>query len=98
MNQAGAPLDFLPSVKQPASTVRIYSTCYMGHVGPISGTPDPFSPSEADTSRERTEALRWRSVFDNSAIGVAVADLTGRVLATNATYEKMLGYTESEFL
>lgn len=69
----------------------------MGHVGPISGTPDTFSPSEADTSRERTEALRWRSVFDNSAIGVAVADLNGRVLATNATYEKMLGYTESEF-
>jgi PAS domain S-box-containing protein len=69
----------------------------MGHVGPISGTPDTFSPSEADTSRERTEALRWRSVFDNSAIGVAVADLNGRVLATNATYEQMLGYTESEF-
>ena len=69
----------------------------MGHVGPTSGTPDTFSPSEADTSRERTEALRWRSVFENSAVGVAVADLNGRVLATNATYEKMLGYTESEF-
>jgi len=43
------------------------------------------------------EALRWRSVFDNSAIGVAVADLNGRVLATNANYQNMLGYTESEF-
>ena len=69
----------------------------MGHVGPTSGTPDTFSPSEVDTSRERTEALRWRSVFDNSAIGVAVADLNGHVLATNATYQKTLGYTESEF-
>jgi formate hydrogenlyase transcriptional activator len=71
----------------------------MGHVGPTSGTPDTdiFSPSEVDTSRERTEALRWRSVFDNSAVGVAVSDLTGHVLATNATYQKMLGYTESEF-
>lgn len=68
----------------------------MGHVGPTSGTPDTFSPSE-DTLRERTEALRWRSVFENSAIGVAVADLNGRVLATNATYQRMLGYTESEF-
>ncbi|HZM98829.1 MAG TPA: sigma 54-interacting transcriptional regulator, partial [Pyrinomonadaceae bacterium] len=47
--------------------------------------------------RERTEALRWRSVFENSAIGVAVADLNGHVLATNATYQRMLGYTESEF-
>ena len=68
----------------------------MGYVGPTSGTPDTHSPSE-DTSRERTEALRWRSVFENSAIGVAVADLNGRVLATNATYQRMLGYTESEF-
>lgn len=68
----------------------------MEHVGPTSGTRDTFSPSE-QTSRERTEALRWRSVFDNSAIGVAVADLNGHVLATNATYQKMLGYSESEF-
>jgi len=68
----------------------------MGHVGPISATPDTYSPSE-DTLRERTEALRWRSVFENSAIGVAVADLNGRVLTTNETYQRMLGYTESEF-
>jgi formate hydrogenlyase transcriptional activator len=69
----------------------------MGHVGPTSVKPDTYSPSEDDISRERTEALRWRSVFDNSAIGVAVASLNGRVIATNATYQKMLGYTESEF-
>ena len=69
----------------------------MGYVGPTRVNPDTFSPSEDDTSRERAEALRWRSVFDNSAIGVAVSDLTGRVLTTNATYQKMLGYTESEF-
>ena len=69
----------------------------MGHVGPTSGMPDTFSPSEVDTTRERTEALRWRSVFDNSAVGVAVSDLAGHVLATNTTYQKMLGYTESEF-
>ena len=69
----------------------------MGHTGPTSGTPDTDSLPEVDLSRERTEALRWRSVFENSAIGVAVADLNGRVLATNANYQKMLGYTESEF-
>jgi formate hydrogenlyase transcriptional activator len=69
----------------------------MGHIGPTKGTTDGHSASEVDTSQERTEALRWRSVFENSAIGVAVADLNGRVLATNANYQKMLGYTESEF-
>jgi len=41
--------------------------------------------------------LRWRSVFNNSAIGVALADANGRLLATNATLQKMLGYSESEF-
>ena len=67
----------------------------MRQPGPSAG-PTP-SPSEDITQRERAEALRWRSVFGNSAIGVALADSNGRVLATNATYQKMLGYTESEF-
>lgn len=68
----------------------------MRHVGPTTAKQEPSSHSE-DPTLERTEALRWRSVFDNSAIGVALADLNGRVLATNSTYQKMLGYTESEF-
>ena len=39
---------------------------------------------------------RWRSVFENSAIGVALTDLDGRFLAANPVYEKMVGYTEEE--
>jgi formate hydrogenlyase transcriptional activator len=69
----------------------------MRQPGPSAGTNETLSPSEDVTQRERTEALRWRSVFDNSAIGVALADANGRVLATNATYQTMLGYSESEF-
>lgn len=69
----------------------------MHQPGPSAGTNETPSPSEDVTQRERTEALRWRSVFDNSAIGIALADANGRVLATNATYQKMLGYSESEF-
>src|SRR5215470_16431357 len=68
----------------------------MRHVGPTTTKQDPSSHSE-DPTLERTEALRWRSVFENSAIGVALSDLNGRVVATNATYQKMLGYSESEF-
>lgn len=60
-------------------------------------TNETPSLSEDVTQRERTEALRWRSVFDNSAIGVALADANGRVLATNAALQRMLGYSESEF-
>jgi len=69
----------------------------MRQPGSSAGTQKNPSPSEDVTQRERTEALRWRSVFDNSAIGVALADANGRVLATNATYQKMLGYSEAEF-
>ena len=54
------------------------------------------------TEQKRTkEALhkseeRWRAVFENSAIGVALTDLNGRFLATNPVYQKMVGYTEEE--
>jgi len=69
----------------------------MGNVGPTKVKRKPHSPFDEVTERERNEALRWRSVFENSAIGVALTDLDGRFLATNSTYQKMLGYTESEF-
>src|SRR6266446_5688507 len=39
---------------------------------------------------------RWRSVFENSAIGVALTDLNRRFLATNHVYQTIVGYTEEE--
>ncbi len=39
---------------------------------------------------------RWRSVFENSAIGVALTDLSGRFFATSPVYQQMLGYTGEE--
>ena len=39
---------------------------------------------------------RWRSVFENSAIGVALTDLKGQFIAANPVYQKMLGYTAEE--
>jgi formate hydrogenlyase transcriptional activator len=50
---------------------------------------------EAHLQVERSEE-RWRSVFENSAIGVALTDLNGRFLATNPVYQKMVGYSEEE--
>src|SRR5947209_1160289 len=47
-----------------------------------------------DTLRKTEE--RWRSVFENSAIGVALTDLNGRFLATNHVFQAMVGYTEEE--
>src|SRR5580693_4903872 len=54
------------------------------------------------TERKQAEAAlrkseeRWRSVYENSAIGVALTDLNGRFLAVNRAYAKMLGYSEEE--
>ena len=75
----------------------------MLRAGPNKDKPQSCVPSTNVTERRRTEdALRksegrWRSVFENSAIGVALTDLNGRFLATNPTYQKMLGYTDEEF-
>ena len=44
----------------------------------------------------RKSEERWRSVFENSAIGVALTDLDGRFLATNHVYQTIVGYTEEE--
>ncbi len=58
--------------------------------------------SEDSTERMRTEEIlrnseeRWRSVFENSAIGVALTDLNGHFMAANPIYQKMVGYTEEE--
>jgi len=48
--------------------------------------------SEASQHIER----RWRTAFENSTIGIAMADLAGRFFATNSVFRNMLGYTESE--
>src|SRR6201981_3707772 len=44
----------------------------------------------------RKSEERWRSVFENSAIGVALTDLNGHFLATNHVFQAMVGYTEEE--
>jgi len=51
--------------------------------------------SQAHAQVVRSEE-RWRSVFENSAVGVALTDLNGRFIATNPVYQRMLGYTEDE--
>ena len=39
---------------------------------------------------------RWRSVFENSAIGVALTDIDGNFVATNRVYQQMVGRNHEE--
>jgi PAS domain S-box-containing protein len=61
----------------------------------IGATMDMTEHWLAEEALRKSEE-RWRKVFENSAIGVALADQSGRFLATNSAFQSMLGYTEEE--
>ena len=56
------------------------------------------------TERKRVEEAlraseqRWRAVYENSAVGIALAQPSGRFVSANAAFQEMLGYTEAELL
>jgi len=39
---------------------------------------------------------RWRAVFENSGVGIALTDPNGAFIATNRAYQQMVGYTDEE--
>jgi PAS domain S-box-containing protein len=39
---------------------------------------------------------RWQAVFENSAVGIGLTDVSGSFLAANPVLQRMLGYTEEE--
>jgi PAS domain S-box-containing protein len=57
--------------------------------------------SHAESAATNAEARqqveqRWRTAFENSAIGITMADFAGHFFAANSVFRNMLGYTESE--
>jgi len=54
-----------------------------------------------DLVAERTAALqaseaRFRTIFEEAAIGIALVDLTGRYVESNSAFQKMLSYSGEE--
>jgi diguanylate cyclase (GGDEF)-like protein/PAS domain S-box-containing protein len=39
---------------------------------------------------------RFRLIFENAAIGIVLADITGQLVATNRAFQQMLGYSQNE--
>lgn len=54
------------------------------------------------TERKRAEEAlraseeRWRAIFENSAVGIALTNPDGIFIATNRAYQEMVGYSDDE--
>jgi PAS domain-containing protein len=68
------------------------------HQAPLTITARQISPANQQHKSNDffTREQRWRTAFESSAIGIAMADLDGHYLAANTVFQKMVGYTETE--
>jgi PAS domain S-box-containing protein len=93
----------LLSEDRPLGVLALYSR----RPGRPSGRELRFMDAAADVARLMIERSltdqdlharerRWRSIFDNSAIGIAVSTLAGRFVLTNRAYQALVGYSREE--
>jgi PAS domain S-box-containing protein len=72
------------------------AVAFTGHIRDITErkrSEDALRATHAELVRSEE---RWRSVFESSAVGVALADVNYRFTAANTIFQQILGYTEQE--
>jgi PAS domain S-box-containing protein len=55
-----------------------------------------FLALQSELSERRRAEARFRAIYQNSAIGIELRDLNGRILTANLALQEMLGYSEEE--
>ena len=76
------------------SPIREQNGEVSGVIGVSNDITDRVEAEEALTESE----ARFRTLFDQTAIGVCVADLDRRLIETNAAYRQITGYSEEELV
>jgi len=67
-----------------------------GNLAGIEGICRDITDRKKAEKTLQTREAELRAIFENSAAGITVSDLHGKVLQTNTTYQKMFGYEPDE--
>jgi PAS domain S-box-containing protein len=102
LSEKNLPADTIVSFKQPTLWEEhryvVLATVFVILLQAIMITAllvQMFARRRAETSLKESEA-RWRSVFEMSTVGVALADHNFRFQTTNAAFQTMFGRTDEE--
>src|SRR5438046_3192506 len=74
----------------------IRSPYFIGFAGRDTELEDESAQRRHTEEILRASELRWRSMFETSAVGIALTDENRRFVAANDAFQRMVGYTVEE--
>ncbi len=77
---------------RPPAIVSRFETSGWANMNVEDGNSKPTLANRPEIESDE----RWRTAFENSAIGIALLDINARFVTVNSTYQRMVGYTEEE--